>query len=69
MANNTIHDPFHRPTPYEILGVKKGVKATAKEIGKAYNKEKRGSEEEKGEEEKGRRGAKAARLPSGRPVR
>lgn len=41
MASTMNYDPFQHPTSYEILGVKKGIKATAKEIGKAYNKEKR----------------------------
>ncbi|OHB83161.1 MAG: hypothetical protein A2V98_05750 [Planctomycetes bacterium RBG_16_64_12] len=35
------YDPYSRPTPYEILGVPSGLCATAREIGRAYNKEKR----------------------------
>ena len=35
------YDPYRTPTPYDILGVKGGIRATAKEIGKAYNKAKK----------------------------
>lgn len=35
------YDPFHRPSPYDILEIKNGLKASAKEIGQAYNKLKR----------------------------
>lgn len=41
MSDTNGFDPFERPTPYEVLGVKKGIRATAKDIGKAYNKQKR----------------------------
>jgi hypothetical protein len=33
-------DPYAIPTAYDILGLQSGVQATAKEIGKAYNKQK-----------------------------
>lgn len=31
------YDPFHRPSPYDVLELKQGTKASAKEIGRAYN--------------------------------
>jgi hypothetical protein len=41
MSVNRKLDPYRRPTPYEILGLKDGLSATAREIGKAYNDERR----------------------------
>jgi len=35
---NRAYDPYETPTPYETLGLKTGIHATAKEIGKSFNK-------------------------------
>jgi hypothetical protein len=53
------YDPYQTPTPYDVLGVKKGVRATAKEIGKAYNKSLRKARHLKDSEQ---RAAKMAEL-------
>ncbi len=39
--NMAHHDPFHRPSPYDVLEIQNGLKASAKDIGRAYNKLKR----------------------------
>ncbi len=39
MTADTLRlDPYQEPTAYEMLNIKKGIYATSKEIGKAYNK-------------------------------
>jgi hypothetical protein len=41
MSVNGKYNPYHRPTPYEVLELKQGPGATAKEIGKAVNDQKK----------------------------
>lgn len=41
MSVEAPYDPFRVPSPYEVIGVNKPLRASAKEIGKAYNKERR----------------------------
>jgi hypothetical protein len=37
MSANGKYNPYVYPTPYDVLGLKKGLKATAAEIGRSYN--------------------------------
>jgi hypothetical protein len=38
MKPSKQYDPYVSPTPYEVLGIEKCLKATTREIGAAYNK-------------------------------
>ena len=54
-AENSHIDPYQTPTPYDVLDIKKGIRATAKEIGKAYNKAQRRAKHIKNSEERAER--------------
>lgn len=41
MSVSDKYDPYRHPTPYDVLGLKEGLRADAKAIGKAYNKERK----------------------------
>lgn len=39
MAVSDKYDPYRHPTPYDVLEIREGLRADAKEIGKAYNRQ------------------------------
>jgi hypothetical protein len=41
MPASDKYDPYRKPTPYDVLGLKEGLAVNAKDIGKAYNDEKK----------------------------
>src|SRR4051812_25663617 len=40
MKVHAIYDPYLSPSPYEILGIRAGLKATARDIGAAWTQRK-----------------------------
>ncbi|MGF1581463.1 MAG: hypothetical protein ACFCD0_19225 [Gemmataceae bacterium] len=49
------HNPYQRPNSYDILGLNKGLAATAQDIGKAYNNQKREARRIKDTQERAKR--------------